>query len=203
MTGICEEGHPVSSTFKRFAAVAAATAALPIVVIGATHGVAGAEPVASGGGSTAATYTGPPIPIPCDRRIEIGNRTMYEGTQSSTADSQYTYMTFSVTSGGCLREGGVEWMTFGGSASGVHDYVAASGSLRFGSGDADPRSVTIRIKKDGSPGPNENFYLVLINATDAIDVDDAVGTGTILNDDNLCTPPPGLPPGFPDYHCSE
>lgn len=197
----------MSSKFRRLAALAAAAATLPVVVIGVAAGAAGAEPGPGLMSAPAATtYTGPPIPVPCVRRIEINDRFMLEGTRSSDSDSAYTYMTFEVTTNfSCTREGTVEYQTVNVSAD-SWDYVATSGTLRFNSGSSATKHITVLVKKDGSPGGTESFALVLTDASSGIDVEDAVGRGNILNDDTVCVPPPGWvpqPPYYPDYHCSE
>jgi hypothetical protein len=160
----------------------------------------------AGSGPAVAAPADPGIILPplCVRHVAIGDRAVYEGTPSG--DGSYTSMTFSVTSTGCARGGQVNLTTFGGTALSGIDYLPVSGYVVLPAGSLATRYVTIRVIKDGSPGDHESLFVVLSAPSSGVILDDAVGEGTIVNDDNACAAPPGWlpqPPLYPDYHCSE
>lgn len=194
----------MSTMFRRFAAVAAAAVALPVVVIGIATGTAGAEPGQGGSTPPPTTVPAPPPPL-CIRSLDINDRTVVEGTRTEANDAIYGYMTFTVSSNSCGRGGTVSYTTLPGTASAGGDYVSESGTLTFAAGSTANRYITIQIRRDGAPGDDETMHVVLHNPSSSlIDIDDGVGRGTIANDDYSCGPPPGLPPYLhPDYHCSE
>ncbi len=195
----------MSTMFRRFAAIAAAAVTLPVVVIGIAAGSAGAEPGMGGPGSTPVPTIGPPPPpATCIRSLDINDRSVVEGTRTEANDAIYGYLTFTVSSNSCGRGGTVSYTTLPGTASADGDYVSESGTLTFATGSTANRYITIQIRRDGAPGDDETMHVVLHSPSSAIDIDDAVGRGTIVNDDYSCGPPPGLPPYLhPDYHCSE
>ena len=75
----------------------------------------------------------------------------------------------------------VDYRTVAGTALAKSDYDAASGTLTFPPG-VWSRTITITVKTDRRREPNETFTVELLNAVGA-SVNDAVATGTILNDD--------------------
>ena len=68
-----------------------------------------------------------------------------------------------------------------GTALAKSDYNAASGTLTFPPG-VWSQTITITVKSDRTREPDETFTVELLNAVGA-SVNDAVATGTILNDD--------------------
>lgn len=178
----------------------AVAAALPIVGIGVAQGAAQAT-------IAQPAWSLPPVSCAVDRHVAVGNRTVYEGTRTEADNTPYTYVTFVVSSSGCSAAGSVDYFTIPGSATAGVDYLSTSGTLRFESGQSGPRTVTVRVVKDTSPGGSEVFHLFLGNASAQVTIDDGFGTATILNDDATCVPPwdwtPPPPPQQPDYHCSE
>jgi hypothetical protein len=75
----------------------------------------------------------------------------------------------------------VDYRTVAGTALPKSDYSAASGTLVFQPG-VWSQTITITVKSDRTREPDETFTVELFNAVGA-SVDDAVATGTILNDD--------------------
>lgn len=190
---------------KRFAAAAALAAAL----VCAAGLPAGADPAPAPAGP-AATTAGPAataVLLPCVRSLSVGDRSVVEGTPTGVSDTTYTLATFAVTSTGCSRAAAtVSWGTMGMSASAPWDYVAWTGTVTFPAGSHATRWVTVLVKKDSSPGPNESYLVLLHTPSSGTVLGDATGVGAIVNDDTVCVPPPGWnpqPPYYGDYHCSE
>src|SRR6185369_14970570 len=75
----------------------------------------------------------------------------------------------------------VDYRTVAGTARAKSDYTAASGTLTFPPG-VWSQTITITVNTDRKREPNETFTVELFNVVGA-SVDDAVATGTILNDD--------------------
>lgn len=76
----------------------------------------------------------------------------------------------------------VNWATANGTATAGQDYVAASGTLTFASGETQ-KTISITVNGDTTPEANETFRVLLsspINATIA----DGDGLGTITDDDS-------------------
>jgi len=76
---------------------------------------------------------------------------------------------------------GVDYRTIAGTALAKSDYTAASGTLTFPPG-VWSQTITVAVTGDRKREPNETFTVELLNAVGA-SVNDAVATGTILNDD--------------------
>ena len=75
----------------------------------------------------------------------------------------------------------VSYRTVDGTAKAKEDYTATSGTLTFQPGETS-RTISVSIKGDRKREANETFSVQLSNAVGAT-VNDAVATGTILNDD--------------------
>ena len=75
----------------------------------------------------------------------------------------------------------VDYRTVAGTALAKSDYDAASGTLIFAPG-VWSQTITITVKTDRRREPDETFTVELLNTFGGT-VDDAVATGTILNDD--------------------
>jgi hypothetical protein len=100
-----------------------------------------------------------------------------EGSGRSTPQLQFTVS----RSGSSLGTVSVDYRTVAGTARSPSDYYAASGALTFQPGVLS-RTITITVKSDRTREPNETFTVELLNVVGA-SVNDAVATGTILNDD--------------------
>lgn len=113
----------------------------------------------------------PPLPT-----LSIGDSSVVEGNSGPT-QLQFT-VSRSGSSEGTVR---VDYRTVAGTARAKSDYNAASGTLIFQPG-VWSQTITITVKSDRTREPDETFTVELFNAVGGT-VDDAVATGTILNDD--------------------
>jgi len=75
----------------------------------------------------------------------------------------------------------VQYATIDGNASADSDYQATSGTLRFEPGET-TKTITVLVNGDRMAEGNENFFVLLSNATGAVIVDD-YGSGDILDDE--------------------
>lgn len=174
---------------RRLAAAIAIAVGLPVAI---TVGVAHAD-----------GYSTTPPPLICERSIRIGNYQGYEGNIPQSGGFYFqTLFSFTVTSSGCNRGGTVAYHTTHLTTE-PYDYSSTSGTLTFGAGDPASKTIYVWVTRDGSPGPDEYFWVGLGAPSAGIQIDDGLGLGTILNDDNECVAPPDLPPGYPDWHCME
>ena len=77
----------------------------------------------------------------------------------------------------------MSYRTVNGSATtGNGDYVGRTGTLTFAPGET-TKTITITVKGDSKREANETFYLDLFGASSNALFLDALGLGTILNDD--------------------
>jgi len=113
----------------------------------------------------------PPLPT-----LSIGDASVVEGNR------RFSQLQFPVSRSGS-SEGtvSVDYRTVAGTALAKSDYTAASGTLVFQPG-VWSQTITITVKSDRTREPDETFTVELLNAVGA-SVNDAVATGTILNDD--------------------
>src|SRR5207247_10151129 len=82
----------------------------------------------------------------------------------------------------------VEYATSDGTAIAGADYVATTGTLLFGPGEAQ-KIVMVPVIGDIVPEPAETFFLNLQSPSGAV-ISNGRGTATILNDDNAPTAAP-------------
>jgi hypothetical protein len=124
-------------------------------------------------GSEDQPHPQPPLGI-----VDIGDASVVEGDRGSSN------MRFTVTlSGAGPSTVSVSYRTVNGTASAASDYEAASGTLVFRPQSAvSSQTITIAVTGDHKREPNETFTVELFNAVGG-SIDDAVATGTILNDD--------------------
>jgi hypothetical protein len=109
--------------------------------------------------------------------IRIGNASVVEG-HSGTKLMVFT-VTLSAPSG---RDVWVNFATANGTAKvSDNDYVATSGTLHFAPGQT-TATISVVIKGDQKGERNENFYVNLSGASNAV-IADSRGVGTILDDD--------------------
>lgn len=103
---------------------------------------------------------------------------------AAEGNSGATNFTFTVTkSGSTTKTTTVDYATADGSATTAdNDYVPASGTLTFASGET-TKTVTIQVVGDTTVEPNENFAVNLSNATFS-SISKAQGVGTIIDDDS-------------------
>jgi Calx-beta domain len=82
----------------------------------------------------------------------------------------------------------VDFATADGTATAPGDYAASSGTLTFAAGET-AKTVTVQVNGDTSVERDETFNLNLANAAGNATIADATGVGTIVNDDQVITPP--------------
>ena len=82
----------------------------------------------------------------------------------------------------------VDWSTSDGTATSA-DYMAANGTVTFAAGDTE-QTVSVATIEDTLDEDDESFVVELSDPVNAV-IDDASGTGTILDDDSM----PGTVPG--------
>ncbi|WP_338664149.1 FG-GAP-like repeat-containing protein [Pararoseomonas sp. SCSIO 73927] len=105
--------------------------------------------------------------------VSIGNVTLVEGG---------TFATFTVTRTGGTSAFSVNYATANDSARAGTDYLATSGTLFFESG-ATSKTISVAILADTFHEPRETFNVVLSGATNSAGIANAVGVGTILDND--------------------
>jgi hypothetical protein len=111
-------------------------------------------------------------------RLSINDTSVTEG------DTGTVNLTFTVTlSEPSLASVAVDFLTTDNTADAGVDYGAVSGRLTFAPGET-VKTVTVPVWGDRVREPDETFFVILVNPTNAV-VSDAQGTGTILNDDGV------------------
>ncbi|HEX2834333.1 MAG TPA: IPTL-CTERM sorting domain-containing protein [Thermoanaerobaculia bacterium] len=109
--------------------------------------------------------------------ISIGDVSQNEGNAGT---SSFTFaVTLNVPTTSSVT---VDYATSNGSATAGSDYVAASGTVTFNTGESS-KNVVITVNGDTTFEPNENFFVTLTNASVNATIADNSGTGTIQNDD--------------------
>jgi chitinase len=111
------------------------------------------------------------------RRVAIGDASLNEGNDGGRT-LRFT-VTCSTPSSTALK---VSYATGGGSASAGGDYGAKSGTVTIRAGETSA-SVTIKIKGDAVPEPDETFRVTLSNPGSGATITRAIATGTIRTDD--------------------
>jgi Ca2+-binding RTX toxin-like protein len=109
--------------------------------------------------------------------VAISDLTIVEGNNGTSV------ATFTVTRTGGTAAFNVNFATSDGTATGGADYVANSGTLSFGSG-VNSHTVSVVINGDTTIEASETFNVNLSGATDGATLSDALGIGTITNDDS-------------------
>jgi hypothetical protein len=112
--------------------------------------------------------------------LAIDDVTQLEGNSGTTA----FVFTVSISSS---ADATVNFATANGTATAGSDYVANSGTVTFTSGGPLTQTITISVNGDTLVEPDETFFVNLSGAAGAT-IADALGVGTILNDDGLATP---------------
>ncbi len=100
-------------------------------------------------------------------------------------NSGTTDFTFTVTRSDSSGAASVDFATANGTATAGSDYVATSGTLTFADGE-DSKTVTVTVNGDTDTEATEAFTVELSNAVGAV-IEDATGTGTIVNDEVAVT----------------
>ena len=114
--------------------------------------------------------------------FSIGNFTVTEGNLGSTD------AVFDVTvSSSASTPMSVDFATADGAASSASDYDPAAGTLVFAPGET-AKQIVVGVTGDTIVEPNEKFFVNLSNASGAT-IADAIGSGTITDDDSSGPPP--------------
>ncbi len=109
-------------------------------------------------------------------RVSIGDANAVEPAAGATTPMSFP-VRLSEPATGVER---VHWNTAAGTADGT-DVVGASGNVSFATGQQDA-VVTILVRGDDRPEPNETFSVVLSSPV-GVGIDDAKGTGRIVSDE--------------------
>lgn len=122
------------------------------------------------------------VPPPAPASLSINDVTVTEGNAGTTVT------TFVVSrSGDSSEQVTVAYSTADDSAIAGVDYLAASGELTFAAGETSTR-ITVVVNGDRLGELNETFNVHLSGATIA----DALGVGTVLDDDAVAIPLLGI-----------
>ncbi len=110
-------------------------------------------------------------------RLTVGDVTVDEG------DAGAQTATFTVSlSAASTQTVTVAYATANGSAVQPGDYTAKSGTVSFAAGSV-TKNVAVAVKSNTTVEPAETFTVTLSNATGGATITDALGIGTIRNDD--------------------
>lgn len=108
--------------------------------------------------------------------VSIADASVIEGNTGTTS------LVFTVTRSGDLSAAAIaDWTTANGTATAGSDFASASGQISFAPDQA-TQTVAITVSGDTAIEAHETLSLVLSNLTSGFLLD-AVGTGTILNDE--------------------
>lgn len=112
-----------------------------------------------------------------------GNGTLALSAATYTADEGVGVLSITVErTGGSDGDASVRFETGNGTAKQKKDFTSRSGTLSWGAGDQDPKTIEIPIKNDGAKEKDETFKIKLSRATGAgLGTDSA--TVTIRDDD--------------------
>ncbi len=110
------------------------------------------------------------------REISVSDDSVAEG--DATATLQFT-VSLNYAGSGTIE---VNYATSDGSAKAGSDYTSASGTLTFNAGETS-KTVGVTVSGDAMVENDETITLTLSGITGDAIMDDAIGTGTITNDD--------------------
>jgi Ca2+-binding RTX toxin-like protein len=114
-----------------------------------------------------------------DDGLVVSDVSALEGTGTSPTAFTFTVSLLTAATGTVS----VHYATENGTATAGPDYVATSGTLTFQAGETS-KTVTVNVASDSLSEADETFNLHLSGAVGA-GISDAIGVGTILNDDGL------------------
>ena len=118
--------------------------------------------------------TGDSVPLPPS--LKVNDVTVTEGNTGTRA------ATFTVTlSAASTQTVTVAYATGNGTATAGSDYSSTSGTLTFAPGQTS-ETITVLVKGDRIPEPNETFFVNLSNPNNAT-IADGQGLGTIMDDE--------------------
>jgi serralysin len=116
--------------------------------------------------------------------VGIDDVSRLEGTGSAGA----AVFTVSLTAPATSAQS-VSYATVSGSAVAGSDFTAASGVLAFAVGESS-KTVTVAVNPDSLQEPDESFSVVLSAPSSGLELQDATGVATIINDDAPANTPP-------------
>ncbi|MET0235112.1 MAG: hypothetical protein ABW224_10775 [Kibdelosporangium sp.] len=138
------------------------------------------------------------VPVPCVRTVSANDITKAEGTaEPGVTFPRPTNFTFTVSSTGCARSGGVMYKVLS-LGTETNDHSWPSDVLWWDSGEAADKKVTVAVNRDDDWEPHEKFEVHMCPSTGV--VIGSQGIGTILNDDGFTLPPADWSPTF---HCPQ
>ncbi len=100
----------------------------------------------------------------------------------TTAAENDAKAVFSVTRTGSTIAFAVDFATRNGTALAGADFVQRSGTLNFGQGERQ-KTVEILLIDDGSASLDKDFSVILSKSTDQVEIVQAIGTATLVDDD--------------------
>ncbi len=117
-------------------------------------------------------------------RVAVNDVSVTEGNEGTTP------ATFEITLSKVVQNQDivVEYETKDGTAKAGQDYVATSGQVTFPKGDKTPKTVEITVNGDEEEETDEDFFIEITNVTTGVNLYDAEGKGTILDDDTVEPP---------------
>ncbi|WP_206030311.1 ExeM/NucH family extracellular endonuclease [Roseomonas sp. AR75] len=118
--------------------------------------------------------------LPTGASITINDAAIAEGNAGTTL------LTFTVERSDNSGAFTLDYATSDGTATAGSDYEAASGTLSFTAGGALSQTITVTLNGDTDFEANETFSVTLsnlVNSVGSATLGDAVGAGTIVNDD--------------------
>jgi hypothetical protein len=125
-----------------------------------------------------------------DIALSISNWSTREGTPNrgkKSSEVQFTPFTFTVSlSGPSVTPVAVRYDTQNGTALAATDFSASGGTVTFAPGET-AKTVTVNVIADATAEPDEGFKVVLSTPVGA-DLADAIGDGTIVDDDSKGKP---------------
>lgn len=150
--------------------------------------------------STSADFPINTVPVPGDVLVTIsaqagtvtkstmltvrGSTLAINDVSVAEGDSGTKEMTFDITrSGDTSVSATVGWATVDYTAWAPSDYLAATGSVSFGVGEAGPKQVSVTINGDTTYEVDQRF-VVRLSAASGTTIRDGDGWGTIMNDDS-------------------
>ena len=124
----------------------------------------------------------------CTFRVATVSALSINDVTVTESNSGTTSATFTVTlSSTATAAVTVSWSTADGTAKAPSDYTPVGPTLlTFNPGDR-TKTLTVAVKRDTTPEPDENFFVNLANPSGAA-IADGQGQGTIVNDDGALPP---------------
>ena len=117
-------------------------------------------------------------------RVSVGDVSRTEGTGGTSTATFTVSLSVPVASAQS-----VSYATVDGLAAAGSDFTAAAGVLTFAAGESS-KAIVVTLNPDSLQEPDESFSLVLSAPSAGLEIQDATGIGTIVNDDLTPNVPP-------------